>query len=103
MPKPLKQTIESRPDDADPGEQLPGSGLPPVAPAIDPVDAWASQQVEAHRKSLVLGGSLTDLDPELVSKIRAGLTFDQAVEAISNQRRHDAALAGETKPAKDAE
>lgn len=70
--------------DNTPGEGVQeGGGLPPVA-ATTP-------EAGATEDSPHVADEIHEI--EIIAKIRAGLTREQAIEVINNQRSHDKALA----------
>ena len=79
---------------AEPGEGVQeGGGLPPVAITTPEADPSTDEIRDGLEK--FLSSPATDEIPEIeiIAKIRAGLTRDQAIEVINNQRAHDKALA----------
>lgn len=67
------------------------------APEIDPVDQAAAAEVAAMKPTAAPKGITEE---EIREKTLVGLTRDQAIEVITNQRNHDAALAKEAKDKK---
>ena len=83
----LTEMLDGRPDD---------EGDEPLS-----VEEWAASQLREFNYTRAAGKALNDvrLDPAVREKIRAGLSIEQAIEVVSNQKRHDAAQARK-KPAK---
>lgn len=68
---------------AEPGEGVQeGGGLPPVATTLPETKPVADAALQDEIPEI-----------EIIAKIRAGLTREQAIEVINNQRAHDKALA----------
>lgn len=61
------------------------------------VEEKAAEEVAAMKPQAAPKGITED---EIREKTSVGLTRDQAIEVITNQRKHDASLAKETKPKK---
>jgi hypothetical protein len=68
-----------------------------TAPDLAPVDAAAATEVAAMTPSEAPKGISED---EIREKTLVGLTRDQAIEVITNQRNHDAELAKADKKSK---
>lgn len=63
-----------------------------------PPASWAEKEISADAPAKAPKGISEE---EITAKVRLGLTRDQAIEVITNQATHDAALAKEDKkPAK---
>lgn len=60
------------------------------APEIDPVDKAAEVEIAGMKPAQAPKGISEE---EITEKVRVGLTRDQAIEVIENQRKHDAAQA----------
>lgn len=57
--------------------------------ATDPVDAAAAAEIASMKPTEAPKGIS---DEEIAEKTRAGLTRNQAIEVLQNQRAHEAAL-----------
>ena len=66
-------------------------------PPADTTEAWAQAEIDAQKPTEAPKGIS---EAEIIEKTSVGLTRDQAIEVIKNQRAHDAALAKETKAKK---
>lgn len=67
------------------------------APELDPINKAAAEEIAAMKPQAAPKGITEE---EIREKTLVGLTRDQAIEVITNQRAHDAELAKAEKKAK---
>ncbi len=74
--------------------KAPTEDAPPEDTAAENPQAWAQAEIDAQKAAEAPKGIS---EAEIIEKVRAGLTRDQAIEVIKTQREHDAQLAKDAK------